>query len=312
MSAILEAVREAYELAPSALRGGLLVAGACAAFGVFLRWRRLVWAGFAVPEAATVGTAAALGLGTLLPALGWGSVSEAWLAGHETTCVLLTSAVAIAWLVPVGRAARRGGERAAAACFIVAATLTVLLVSRSPHGTEEVRALATGKSLLFLAPDDVALLLWTLAPLTLLGLFFTAPLAAVAFDRDHARVAGHRVLALEAGFAAGLLALMTIVAPRAGAPLVFAYLTLPPAAAERIVARPLPTVLVSIVLGTAAFLVGATASVDYDLPFSTAAAGGAVVVALVAAAGAAIARTLWRAGHAWRRASGRVGRGRTA
>ncbi|HEX5136498.1 MAG TPA: metal ABC transporter permease [Planctomycetota bacterium] len=270
-------LRETYDLAPHAIAGGILVAATCAAFGALLRWRRLVWAGFAIPEAATAGAAFALGQETLLPALGLGALPPG-----EGVPVLIATALAIAWLVPVGRAARPGGERAAAICFLAASTLAVLFVCQSPHGTEEVRSLVTGKALLFLSSEDVTLLAWTLPPLLLLVVAFTGPFSAAAFDRDHARVAGHPVVPLEAGFAVSLLALVSLSAPRAGAPFVFAYLTLPPAAAERLAARPFPTMLLSVLLGVGGFLAGATASVRFDIPFATGAAAGALIVAAAA------------------------------
>ena len=269
-------LRDAFDAAPRAIEGGLLAAAACGALGALLRWRRLVWAGFAIPEAATAGAAFALGQETLLPALGVG-VLPAWLAG-EGVWVFLATALATFWLVPVARAARPGGERAAAACFLAASAAAVLFVSQSPHGTEEVRSLVTGKALLFLSPADVMLLAWTLPPLVALVLCFAGRFSAAAFDRDHARVAGHPVVRLEAGFAAVLLALVSLAAPRAGAPFVFAYLTLPAAAAERLAARPLPMVAVSVLLSLVAFLVGAVAAVRFDLPFSTASAAGALLV----------------------------------
>jgi ABC-type Mn2+/Zn2+ transport system permease subunit len=270
-------VRQTFELAPQALEGGLLVAAACGAFGVLLRWRRLVWAGFAIPEAATAGAAFALGQETLLPALGLGALPQG--LASEGLWVFLATLLGIAWLIPVARSARPGGERAAAACFLVASTVAVLFVCQSPHGTEEVRSLVTGKALLFLSPGDVNVLAWSLPPLLLLALGFTAPFSAAAFDRDHARAAGHPVIRIEAAFAAGLLALITLAAPRAGAPFVFAYLTLPAAAAERVAARPLPTVLVSVLLAVTGFLAGAIAAVRFDLPFSTASAAGALATA---------------------------------
>jgi zinc/manganese transport system permease protein len=281
---------DAFELAPHALWGGLLVAAACGGVGGLLRWRRLVWAGFAIPEAATAGAAWALGHATLLPALGLGAAPPPFLASVGLMA-LVASALAVALLVPVARAARPGGERAAAACFLVATTATVLFVSRSAHGTEEVRALVTGKALLFLGEADVRTLAWTMPPLLVLTLVFAGPFSAAAFDRDHARVAGHPVARLEAGFATGLLALVALATPRAGAPFVFAYLTLPAAAAERVAARPLPTLLVSVAVSVAGFLAGAVAAVRLDLPFSTAAVGGALLASGATwAAGAALAR----------------------
>ena len=277
MSLLPAALRDAIDLAPRAIEGGLLAGAACGAAGVVLRWRRLVWAGFAVPEAATAGTSFALGNDTLLPALGVSGALPSWL-GWEPMWVFLATALAVLWLVPVARPARKGGERAASACFLLATTLTVLLVSLSPHGTEEVRALSTGKTLLFLAEDDVRTLAWTMPPLAALSALFAGPLPSLAFDRDHAQAAGRPVARLEAGFAAGFLALVALLAPRVGAPFVFAYLTLPAAAAERLVARPVPTVLAATVLGALGFLVGATAAVAWDLPFSTAAIAGSLAV----------------------------------
>jgi zinc/manganese transport system permease protein len=269
-------LQQAFDLAPDAMVGGLLVAAACGGVGVLLRWRRLVWAGFAVPEAASVGTAFALGYATLLPKLGLAGPFPGWFS-EEGLLVTLVTALAVLWLVPIGHARRRGSERAAAACFLAAATLSVLLVSQSPHGTEEVRALATGKTLLFLLPEDVHVLFWSMPAAAALTLVLAGPLSAIAFDRDHARAVGHAVVTLEAAFAVLFGGLVVIAAPRAGAPFLFACLTLPPAAAERLAARPLPVVIASLVVSTLGFLVGATVSVGLDLPFSTAAVGGVVV-----------------------------------
>src|SRR5439155_12822485 len=79
VSLLPAALRDAIDLAPRAIEGGLLAGAACGAAGVVLRWRRLVWAGFAVPEAATAGTSFALGNDTLLPALGVSGALPSWL-----------------------------------------------------------------------------------------------------------------------------------------------------------------------------------------------------------------------------------------
>jgi ABC-type Mn2+/Zn2+ transport system permease subunit len=118
------------------------------------------------------------------------------------------------------------------------------------------------------------------------------PVSAIAFDRDHARAAGRRVVAWEAGMALGLLGLVALVTPACGAPFVFAYLTLPAAAAERDVARPLAVVAFAAALGTLGFLVGATASIAWDLPFATSAVAGVLVVDGFAFAGSYALRLL--------------------
>ena len=290
--ALVEWWQQAFDWEPGAMWGGLLVAAACGAVGMHLRWRRLVWTGFAVPQAASVGTAFALGHETLLARLGMPSALPAWFSDADLLVALVTAAV-VAWLVPVGRTARRGGERAAAACFLVAATLSVLLVSQSPHGTEEVRALATGKTLLFLLPGDVSLLAWLMPVAALVAAVLARPVAALAFDRDHARAVGHPVVPIELVFALLICGLVVLAAPRAGAPFLFAAFTLPPAAAERIVARPIPLVLGSMLIATAGFLLGAACAVGYDLPFSTAAIGGIIATSTAGLLGAPILRCCW-------------------
>ena len=133
-------------------------------------------------------------------------------------------------------------------------------------------------------------ILYATVPLLALALWQVRAFAATAFDRDHARAAGRPVARLEAAFAAGFLVLVAVLAPRAGAPFVFTYLTIPPAAAERLVARPTSVALASVLLGALGFLVGALASVRWDLPFSTSAAAGALLVAGVAACVSALLR----------------------
>jgi ABC-type microcin C transport system permease subunit YejB len=107
-------------------------------------------------------------------------------------------------------------------------------------------------------------------------------LSAAAFDRDHARVAGHRVRTLEAGFAVALLALVLLGAPTAGAPFLFAYLVLPVTAAGGVAARPVAVVVAAAVLAALGFLTGATAAVALDLPFATAAVAGMLAVTAAA------------------------------
>ncbi len=274
---MISMLRDAWTLAPEAMTGGLLVAAACAVVGLVLRWRRLVWTGLAVPEASNAGTAFALGV--------------CGIEEGSSGLALLASVLAIVWLVPVGRSGGRTGESSAAACFLLASTLSVLFVSNSPHGLDEVRALATGRGLLFLREGDMAVLAATLGSLLAVTLIACGALSAAAFDRDHARMAGFAVARLEGGFAIGFALLVSVAGPRAGAPFLFAYLTLAPAAAESLAARPSTMLAVSVLLAAMGFLLGGACAVRFDLPFSTAASGGIVAVAgLCLAVGRAVGR----------------------
>lgn len=266
MSGLIDAVRSAWDLVPRAVVGGALAGAACGAVGTLLRWRRLVWAGFAVPEAATVGTAASLGASAVVASLG------------ADLSALLAAALAVLWLVPIARRAAVGGERAAAVCFLLATTAVVLLVSGSPHGTEEIKQLVVGRTLMFLSPGDERLLRVAMPAVAAIAWALSPGVAAIAFDRDHARAAGRAVVRTEAAFALLLLALCALLAARTGPAFLFAYLTLPVVGAERLAARPFPTIVVATALGALGSLVGATAAVGWDLPYVTASTAGLLAV----------------------------------
>ncbi len=298
MSSIIDAVRAAFELVPRAMIGGALAGAACGAVGTLLRWRRLVWAGFAVPEAATVGTAAALGMSTLAASFGLdpsalpavfqdphGSHAQhvelggsLWIS-HGDLLSLVAAALAVLWLVPIGRRASVGGERAAAACFLLATTAVVLLVSQSAHGTEEIKQLAVGRTLMFLSPGDERMLRIAMPLVVACSWLLSSGVAALSFDRDHARATGRGVHRSEAAFAIVFLFLCAILAARTGPAFLFAYLTLPAAGAERLAARPFPTIVLATVLGALGSVVGAAAAVRWDLPFATASTAGVLGVA---------------------------------
>ena len=280
MSAFLERLAQAYDLAPHALVGGAAVALAAGVVGALLRWRRVAWAGLAVPSAGTAGVAFALGGHATWHALGLpghGPVEDVglWAAWFTAAAVLL--------VVPVGRARGRDGERAAALCFVVSTTLAVLLVAESPHGDHEVASLATGRALLFLSHEDMLLLRAAMPALALVGVLLARRVAHLSFDRDHARAAGRAVVSTELAFAGLFAALVALGVPRVGAPFLFAALTVPSAAAERVAARPTTTAAVAGGVAALGFTVGATASVAWDWPFSTG------VVAGLLATGAAVA-----------------------
>jgi ABC-type Mn2+/Zn2+ transport system permease subunit len=62
----------------------------------------------------------------------------------------------------------------------------------------------------------------------------------------------------EAAFAVVLVALCAVLAPRTGAAFLFAFVTLPAAAAGRVVARPFPMVALATVLGVLGSVTGAS------------------------------------------------------
>ena len=313
MSALLEVVREAFDLVPRAVVGGALAGAACGAVGTLLRWRRLVWAGFAVPEAATVGTAAALGAATLAASLDveptalprWlqdphggaarhvDLIGSTWISSVDLLS-LCVAVLAVLWLVPIGRRAAAGGERAAAACFLLATTAVVLLVSRSAHGTEEIRQLAVGRTLMFLSPDDERLLRYAMPALVVVAWALAPGLASLAFDRDHARATGRAVHLTEACFAAAFLLLCAVLASRTGPAFLFAYLTLPAVGAERLVARPFPTIVVATSLGALGSVAGAAAAVRLDLPYATASTAGILALTGASVVAGALGRLVRR------------------
>lgn len=231
---------ESLQVFPWAWATGLLCAAACAALGVYVVLRRVVFIGVALSEAAALGVALALAW-QWPPLLGAGG------------CCLLA----------VGLLARRGTapprlprEAVLGMVYAGAAAGAVLLVAHSAFGLNEVKTLLYG-DLILAGPGDCASVLAAVLPVVGLLAWGWRSLRLASFDPAFARVMGVRVAAWELAFFLVLGWVLAGSTRPAGALLVFAYLVCPAATGlllSRSLARAMMVAVIAAMLATGAGL----------------------------------------------------------
>lgn len=256
----MDNLRILFELFPWSLAVGVLTAALCAALGVYVILKRIVFIGAALSEAAALGIA--VGMVFSFPAF----------AGAAT----LTLAVALG----VSRPYEHGllpRDAVLGVLFVTAGAIAILLVSKAGLGLEEVKALLYG-DLILARPDDLTIGLLILAPAAGLLLVFRRPILYTFLDRETAQVLGLRVVIWETLYFTVLALVVAASARVAGAMLVFAYLVISPAAALVLSRKMLSVVTIAVVIAVTSTLVGMYGALAWDLPANQ------LIVALLATA----------------------------
>ncbi len=237
-----------FELFPYSLAVGVLTAALCAALGVCVILKRIVFIGAALSEAAALGIAAGMVFG--FPVF----------AGAST----LTLVVALGVARPY-EFARLPRDAVLGVLFVTAGALGILLVSKAGLGLEEVKALLYG-DLILSRPDDLLIGLLILVPAAGLLLLFRRPILYTFMDRETAQVLGLRVALWETLYFAVLALVVAASARVAGAMLVFAYLVVAPAAALLLSRRIRRVVVIAVALAVTCTLIGMYGALAWDLP----------------------------------------------
>ena len=242
----------------------VLVGFACPLVGVFLVMRRLVFMGVALPQISSTGVAVALSLPLWL---GFKLADHGSHSAHELAFVgsITFSLAAILALAFMERRGRGQPEGRLGAAYVVAAALSILLLSKNPYG--EIGWLDMMKGEVIAIHDaDLAL---TAATLTLvlatLGLFHKE-LLLVSFDREMASILGKKVVFWDVLLYL-LIGLTVSMAVLSVGPLIAFGFLLIPALTAHLHARTMRqfTALASLVGGVAAFL-GFWIAYQWDLP----------------------------------------------
>lgn len=226
-----------YPFMVNAFRAGLIVAVLAGIMGWFMVLRRQTFAGHTVSVAAFPGAAGAILVGT----------SAAY--GYFAFCIVAAAVIAVATHGRQGSAGSLGHESALTgvvqAFLLACGLLFVALYKGFLGGTT---ALLFG-SFLGITTGQVHLLaavaVLALAVLALIG----RPLLFASLDADLAAARGVPVRALSVVFLVLLGAAVAETAQITGALLVFALLVMPAAAAVRLTARPLRSLMITVVIG---------------------------------------------------------------
>ncbi len=255
MSGFLEAWSMFRETYLTALLSGLVLS----LMGVVVVARGQVFLAAAVAQAATLGAAVSLVFGVVSPAVG--SVGLG---------------LAAAWCTAARGSARRGGEEATAWVFLVAASLSVLLVAQSALGMKQVQALLAS-SLIGASGFDV-LGFGALAMAAVVAVVvFRSRLVLLLSDPTMAASVGMNLTVWSLGLATflGLAAGLSI--RTSGLLFTFGCLALPPLVARNVCRRSASLFLVSAGVGVGGVAVGLMIAHQLDLP------PGQLIVALLSA-----------------------------
>lgn len=243
-----DAFRCLYCQFPEALIGGSLIAIVFSLFGVFVILNRAVFIGITLSEVASCGVAASLMTG-FPPLVG--------------STVFVLGAVSL--LAAPLESKRVPRDTLMGVIFVAASAMTILLVSRSGTGLQEIQALLYG-DLILTSRDELKTMLFILVPALLAFLLFIRPTLYTFLDRDSASVLGIKVIVWELLFFI-LLGLIIAAASRmAGALLIFCYLVVCPATALVLSKRIIPVLLIAPLTGLLSTWLGMGLSFKYDFP----------------------------------------------
>ena len=254
---MIDSVRSLLTVFPYAIAAGVLIATVCSLLGVFVILKRVVFIGIALSEAAALGVAAAI-MFHIHPFLG-------------ATVVTLATVAILAYPFERQRLPR---DAVLGIIFVLAASLSVLLVARSGFGLHEVQSLLYG-DLILTSRADLAIILVTLVPVLIYLLVFIRPSLYTFLDREAARVMGVRVMIWELLFFFSLGVAVSAASKVAGALLVFCYLVVTPSAALLLSKRLWLVMLSAVLVSVAATMIGMVWSFRSDLPTNQAVAATA-------------------------------------
>ena len=245
---MFEDARMLFHLFPEAIAAGLIISCVCALLGVFVILKRVVFIGIVLSEVAACGIAAAM-VCHVHPFVG--------------ACILTLATVAL--LSQPFETNRIPRDAVLGIIFVLASALSILLVSKSGFGLQEVKALLYG-DLILTSSTDFVIVLVTLLPVIICFIVFFRPTLYTFLDREGARVLGIRVAAWELLYFFALGLAVSAASRVAGALLIFCYLVVAPSAALLVSRRLWIVIAVAVLVAVISTVFGLCLSIRCDLP----------------------------------------------
>ena len=243
---------------------GVLVGLACPLVGVFLVMRRLAFMGVALPQISSTGIAFALSCPVWLgfnPA-GDGPQTAHLLAFAGSIVFSLAAILTLAFMERRGRGQLEGRLGTA---YVVAAALSILLLSQNPYGEIGLLDLLKGQVITVSTVDLVLTAAVLALVLAVLGLF-QKELLLVSFDRDMASVLRKNVVFWDVVLYV-LIGLTVSMAVLSVGPLIaFGFLLIPALIAHLFAGNMRQFSVLSSLIGGAAAFLGFYLAYRWDLP----------------------------------------------
>ncbi|MDP3937501.1 MAG: metal ABC transporter permease [Deltaproteobacteria bacterium] len=239
----------------TALLAGCATGAACAVIGVYVVLNRMVFLGAALAQLSAAGIAFGflLGIHATAPAIIFAVGGVVLLAFRRGASLITTDALL-------------------GVVFAVAWAASILMVSRSAQGAEELNHMLQG-NILTATHGDVRLLSALLAVIILLHLLFARRFVFVSFDAETARTIGLRTGLWRFLLYASLGVTIALTIHVVGILVVFALLVLPPIGGLLLGRRLQSVFAVSVLLALAGVFAGLLLSFHADL------SSGAAIVA---------------------------------
>ena len=149
--------------------------------------------------------------------------------------------------------------------FVVCASLSVLILSKAPHGHEKMEAMLVG-SILFVRWPEVAVMALLYLALGVFHLLFRRPFIQISEDLAAAERAGRRVRLWDCLFYGSFALLVTQSVSVAGVFVVFSYLIIPPACASLVGNRFGSQLVIAWIVSIIITVVGLAVSALGDMP----------------------------------------------
>jgi ABC-type Mn2+/Zn2+ transport system permease subunit len=239
---------------------GWLIAFLLSLVGVWVVARDQIFLGIAVAQASTLGIAAAIWLGGIASASAW--------ASSDATAAVFAVTASIATALLTARSGHQQAESAEAVTgwvYLVAASVPVLLLARSPHGLEEVHALLFS-TILGASGKDVRIFGILALASALLAAGLTRRLLLFAMDPEMAVAVGMRqglwntALAIWLGLVVGLSIRVS------GTLYTFGCLVLPALVGKHWVREMRPLLVVAPTIAVGAAIAGFVLANHFDTP----------------------------------------------
>lgn len=257
----------------------LLLPGILVYYGLHIIRREVIFVDLALAQVATLGTCVCLYLGHEAD----DPHNYFWSLGFT-----LAGALLFTFTRPT-RHARVPQEALIGIIYVVAAAAGILLLSKSPHGKEELQRTLVG-DLLTVSPDQIWKTAGLYAVIGCVHLAFRKQFIALSFDHDRAEASGMRVRLWDFLFYALFGLIVTSFVQIGGVLMVFSYLIVP-AACGTYLANSLPArLIVGWLVATAASFAGLYASFRMDVPTGAAVVCVLGVALLIAVIGVALRR----------------------
>lgn len=279
VQAVTDAASDAIRHSGSALFGSLVVALSCSLVGVHVVARRLIVVGVALPQMAALGIACSF----LIAGAHAEDVSPLRHDGMALLMELIGAAI-LAW---GARGRSLGHDTLAGALFVAGSALTILLMTKSAQGLDDIKHLVEG-DVLFVSRADLVRLALALGPVVLIHALGGRRLLFCTFDRETAATLGIRTGWWELAFYGTLAVTVAAGVHATGTLFVFAYLVLPGASGIVLGRSAGGVFTTAVVVALVASFTGFVMSYAWDWPTGYTCAAMALALFVVCAAVACV------------------------